>query len=336
MSNSTVVYWALNGYGVTAFDLFTNLIILVVAVWIIVLNSLVLQSLREHKNKEATEYYIINLSIADCLTGVYLIYNTSYNLTNYQKISECLLRFGFGLCLCICSGMQTVALSLDRCIKIVSPFRYTDICNTRYVVIVTITTWTLSILIGLLPLMGWINPQENENTCGFMKILTIGYFQLLIVALFTPCILIVIIYLRIFKEAHRHAKSIASSGADSTTTSHSLKFTKTVFIVAGSYLLCWSPMGIVVVLHVIGGLDDYTYVERGNLIIYATAPAYINSLLNPVIYALKVPFIRTRFNRIFCRKREEKGRMELMKTVQTNDVGKTQSTNEKVVLEELQ
>ncbi|KAK6179438.1 hypothetical protein SNE40_011798 [Patella caerulea] len=338
MSNSSVVYWALNDYGVTVFDIITNVVILVIAFWIIFLNVLVLNALREHRNKEATEYYISNLSVADLLTGIYLIYNTTYNLTNFQIIFECLLRFGLLLAVSICSVFQLVALSADRCIKIVYPFRYADICNKKYVSVIITISWVLALLVGLLPLMGWRNHPETDNTCGFMRILTVGYFRLLLCLQFTPFFLLLIIYLRIFKEAHRHALSITSSepGATNTTTKHSLKFTKTVSIVAGTYLLCWAPMGTVVILHVSGYLDDYTYLEKGNFIVYSTGPAFLNSLLNPIIYALKVPFIRRRFKRIFSRKGTDQDRVVIPNSTCANEVSKvTVLSGEKLILEDV-
>ncbi|ESP05289.1 hypothetical protein LOTGIDRAFT_152120 [Lottia gigantea] len=304
ISSSSVVYWALNNYGVTIFDIIVNIIVLTIASWIITLNVIVLKVLHDKNNKEPSEYFIINLSVADLLTGVYLVYNTLYNLVNFQNLVECLIRFGLGMGFSMVSIWQLVALSMDRYFKIIYPYRYADRCNKVSMIMVSVITWLLTMMIGLLPAFGWQHPQPSQYTCGFMKILTIGYFQLLLVVYLGPFFVLLIIYLRIFKEAHRHAVVINSTApkAQTNNTNHSLK---TVFIVVGTYILCWAPMGIVVILHVEDALEGYTLLEKGNLIVYATAFAYTNSLLNPIIYAIKIPRIRNRFRGIFCRPRRQ-------------------------------
>ncbi|ESP05290.1 hypothetical protein LOTGIDRAFT_152121 [Lottia gigantea] len=305
ISSSSVVYWALNNYGVTIFDIIVNIIVLTIASWIITLNVIVLKVLYDKENKDPSEYFIINLASADLLTGLYLIHNTVYNFSNFQNLTECLLRFGFGMSVTISSVFQLVALSMDRYFKIMKPFRYGSICNRGVTITVTIISWSLAVIIGLLPVCGWQQPLDNHNFCGLMKIITIGYFDLLVVVFLVPFFLLLVTYIRIFKEARRHATSISCSypGSESKTTRHSLKFTKTVFIVVGTYFICWVPMGTVVVLHVRGQLNHLSYIEKGNLLVYASALAFINSLLNPIIYAFKMPLIKRRFRQVFCRKR---------------------------------
>ena len=46
--------------------------------------------------------------------------------------------------------------------------------------------------------------------------------------------------------------------------------------------------------------------RKGDFVLYTSILLYCNSLLNPLIYAVKIPAIRTRFRRFFCRCSEKK------------------------------
>lgn len=50
-----------------------------------------------------------------------------------------------------------------------------------------------------------------------------------------------------------------------------------------------------------GGLGDRTTVEKGTLLLYVSSTAFINSLVNPIIYAFKITTVRLRFKALFCR-----------------------------------
>lgn len=59
--------------------------------------------------------------------------------------------------------------------------------------------------------------------------------------------------------------------------------------------------GLVIMLNLAGCLSGYTVEEKGKLLYYACIPAFGNSLVNPALYALKIPAVRRRFRAVFCR-----------------------------------
>ena len=64
--------------------------------------------------------------------------------------------------------------------------------------------------------------------------------------------------------------------------------------------------GILVACSVTGALGDMSTARKGDFVLYTSILLYCNSLLNPLIYAVKIPAIRTRFRSIFCRCSKEK------------------------------
>nr|KAG5708520.1 hypothetical protein BaRGS_032941 [Batillaria attramentaria] len=312
-SKSGVVYWALNDYGVTAFDIAICVIMVTLASWIVTLNALVLDTLVRVKGangtREPADWLVSSLSLADLVTGLFLVYNTAYNMINFQIRTECLLRLAIIHATLYSSVLHLCLLTGDRYLKIVSPYRYNTACNSTSVIVFIALTWVVSLLLALIPALGW-NLDSSEDTgpagetlpvCSYFGLHPPDYLRLVVSIFFVPFVVMIFLYAHIFKVANRHARVIAAQEGGKTRERHSWKYTKTVVIVMGLYFFCWLPVGLVIILHVQGYLGDYTLVEKGTMVLYASVPAYANSIINPIIYAIKVSEVRARFRAIFCR-----------------------------------
>ncbi|CAG5134627.1 unnamed protein product, partial [Candidula unifasciata] len=330
--SDSVVFWALNGYGVTPYDLITNSSIVFLGAAIVVLNAIVLDTMIRLKvPAEPTDVMLCSTLqgkggggdqrvdqglVTNLVTGLSMFYYASYNLTNYQIYIECLIRHGLTFGLVVSSVLHLTCLTCDRYIKIIFPFRYEELCKMTTVVILSALLWAMSVAVAIAPTLGWncydmrtdgrlytIIPNEYVPVCSFFGHLHSG-FAILLVAIFVISFFIMsLLYLHIFKVANRHARLIdAQSHTDRTTVRkyhHAWKYTKTVLIIMGLYFFCWLPVGIVLMMFVCGNLRHKTVVEQGNILMYATVTAYLNSLINPVVYALKITAVRTRFRRLF-------------------------------------
>ncbi|XP_067667511.1 G-protein coupled receptor 12-like [Haliotis asinina] len=175
-------------------------------------------------SREPADIFVCSLSVADTLGGFFLLYNTTYNLINYQLYYECAFRMGLVQILGLASVYHMAALTVDRYVKIAHPYHYPTACNRMFVFAVCIVIWSISTIIGLLPLFGWKNEQKSGT------------------------------------------------------------------------------VGVVIMLDFSSGLGDRTTVEKGTLLLYASSTAFINSLVNPIIYAFKITSVRLRFRALFCRK----------------------------------
>lgn len=255
-SSGEILFWALNGYGVTRFDLIINIVILLLAVWIIGLNSLVLHTIvRMKMSREPADVFVCSLSLADAMSGLFLLYNTTYNLINYQLYYECAFRLGLIQVLSLTSVYHMGALTVDRYVKIVQPYHYPMVCNKLSVVVVSVVIWFISLMIGLLPLFGWQNVQETrtngieEPICGYFAIFNQTYLQFVVTLFWCPMLLMIVLYVHIFKIASRHARVIAAQDRHGQTLRpterHSWKYTKTVCLIVGCYFLSWLPSGTV-------------------------------------------------------------------------------------------
>jgi hypothetical protein len=59
--------------------------------------------------------------------------------------------------------------------------------------------------------------------------------------------------------------------------------------------------GIFIALHVNGRLDEMIVTDKSNILAYCAVLPFIASLLNPIVYSIKIAAVRVRFRSVFCR-----------------------------------
>nr|KAG5697339.1 hypothetical protein BaRGS_004065 [Batillaria attramentaria] len=138
----------------------------------------------------------------------------------------------------------------------------------------------------------------------WQTIYTLVYFQSVWECLF--CVVVMAtLYLKLFLVARKHAVAIAASvPGESTrqrTSEHAWRYTKTVLLIVGVNYLSWVPMGMVVIASLTGILGDMSIVKKGDLMLYTSCLVYGNSIINPAIYAIKIPAIHARYRALCCR-----------------------------------
>ncbi|KAG9329668.1 hypothetical protein JZ751_003250 [Albula glossodonta] len=182
--------------------------------------------------------------------------------------------------------------------------------------------WVIPTFISFLPIMqGWnsvgihhlieqrkFSGDSNVTQCVFMVnkpyALTCS-----LVAFYIPLGLMVLAYQRIYVTAREHARQIsvlqraggASSSADSADhqRNHRMrtetKAAKTLCIIMGCFCLCWAPFFIT---NVVDPFIGYTVPDK--LWTACLWLGYINSMLNPILYAFLNKSFRRAFLIILC------------------------------------
>ncbi|KAJ0002503.1 hypothetical protein NQD34_007652 [Periophthalmus magnuspinnatus] len=197
--------------------------------------------------------------------------------------------------------------------------------------------WSIPTFISFLPIMqGWnsigINhlieerrhsEGSNSTSCVFMVnkpyALTCS-----VVAFYIPLILMVLAYQRIYVTARAHALQISMlqrAGANATVDSadhqrnHRMrtetKAAKTLCIIMGCFCLCWAPF---FVTNVVDPFIGYTVPEQ----LWAACLwlGYINSMLNPILYAFLNKSFRRAFLIILCCGRKRYRRPSILGSAQ--------------------
>ncbi|KAM9339690.1 trace amine-associated receptor 1-like [Symphorus nematophorus] len=218
-----------------------------------------------------TNFLIFSLTVADLLVGFLIL---PYGLIP-ATMSSCLVQSQFEMYLCTSSVWNLCCISVDRYYAVCQPLRYRTKINVHVIVIMILVSWSVSALsftvIGL------------QDIFGF----------------FLPAIIMSAIYLKILMVAQRQARSIQNTTCQRTKSESNMerKATKTLAIVMGVFLICWTLFFLCWSLVV-----SINY--RIPSIILSTLRwlGWSNSMLNPFVYAFFYSWFRSAFRMIISGK----------------------------------
>ncbi|CAL8350107.1 unnamed protein product [Lota lota] len=223
----------------------------------------------------------------------------------------CKLFTSSDILLCTASILNLSFISIDRyyavCHPLLYPRKITD--NTAFIMI--LVTWCVSAVVGFgiifleLNILGIEEFFYNNIACeGGCVLFQSGVSSTVssIVAFYIPGVIMLCIYLKIYMVARRQVRIIGLQNTSSSKTTssskedkHQRKATKTLAIIMGVFLSFWTPFFI------LNNIDPY--------IGYSVPPAlfatlgwlgYLNSTVNPLVYAFFYSWFRKAFQIIIC------------------------------------
>lgn len=262
-------------------------------------NMLVILSVICFKQLQSpTNYLILSLALADLLVGI-LVHPLSmaFSLSSciYHEELFCKIRASFDISLSSCSILHLCCISVDRYYAVCRPLTYESKITNSVVVVMILTSWVVSVLIGISILIGGLNNEQCEEQC-FIDILlenTVGP----VFSFYLPVIIMLCIYLKIFLVAQRHVRSIRNTTALADVSKMQSKATKTLAVVLGAFLLCWTPFFLCITFGPFTPLSiPVSVIETLNWLTLA------NSMLNPFIYAFFYSRFRVAFKMIISGK----------------------------------
>ncbi|XP_057707251.1 alpha-1B adrenergic receptor-like isoform X2 [Corythoichthys intestinalis] len=158
-----------------------------------------------------TNYFIINLAIADLLLGTTVL--------PVSAILEILDRWVFGrifcdiwaavdvLC-CTASIMSLCVISIDRYIGVSHPLQYPGIVTEKRALLAMLGVWVLSVVISIGPLLGWKQPPSpDDNVCSITEEPFYALFSSL-GSFYIPLVVILVMYCRVYIVAKRTTKNL--------------------------------------------------------------------------------------------------------------------------------
>nr|XP_046230088.1 trace amine-associated receptor 1-like [Scatophagus argus] len=245
-----------------------------------------------------TNSLILSLAVADLLVGV-LVFPFSMEFTVtfclYHNDLFCKIRDSFDVTLSTCSILNLCCISIDRYYAVSQPLTYATKMNVCVVVIMILVSWGVSVLVAL----GFVIAGLNHEKCEEMCFIDALFANILgpILSLVLPLIIMLCIYLKIFLVAQRQACSIQSIKSGAAVSKMERKATKTLAIVLGVFLMCWSPFFLCFTSQLLSHVSVPVVVfEALNWL------ALSNSMLNPFIYAFFYSWFRSAFRMIISGK----------------------------------
>ncbi|XP_049612227.1 G-protein coupled receptor 6 [Syngnathus scovelli] len=233
-----------------------------------------------------------SLATADLLAGVGLVVNF---VLRYAVPSQALslATVGFLVASFAASIISLLAITVDRYLSLYDALAYFSEKTLRRTHAMLLATWGASLLLGLLPVLGW-NCLGRPAACSVVRPLTRGNLTLLAAAFFVIFALMLTLYFQICKIVWRHAHQIALqrhffAAAHYVATK---KGVSTLAIVLGTFGASWLPFAVYCL---VGEREDppvYTYATL--------LPATYNSMINPIIYAYRNAEIQRSIYLLLC------------------------------------
>ncbi|XP_052463192.1 trace amine-associated receptor 13c-like [Carassius gibelio] len=263
--------------------------------WTVFLNLLVIISISHFKKLHTpTNLIILSLAVADMLVGLIVM------PIEANRLIETCWFFGDTFCRLFLTMMgllfsaslsNLVLVAVDRFVAVCHPLLYPQKITTTKTLIIVIICWFCSSVYNIAIVMSLSNKKYAcYGECTIM--ITSDWTVLnLFLSFLIPCTIIITLYLRIFYVAHQQVKvinSLVKSGKHvnegSVKRKSERKAALTLGIIVTVYLVCWIPFVILSLTEKTGMASTTAYVLLWFL--------YINSGLNPLIYAFFYPWFK--------------------------------------------
>ncbi|XP_072559186.1 trace amine-associated receptor 1-like [Paramormyrops kingsleyae] len=249
-----------------------------------------------------TNYLVLSLAVTDLLLGAVVMppsmvrsVETCWYLGNFL----CKIHSSTDIMLCTASILHLSFISIDRYYAICQPLLYQTKITTPVSVLMILISWTLSALVGFGMVFLELNIWGTEDFYH-EKVLTSSFVSST-VSFYIPGFIMLGIYQKIFLVAQCEALSIQSSVSQAarpekgkaTPSKVERKATKTLAIVMGVFLSCWTPFFI---CNIIDPIIDYsTPPVLFDMLVWI---GYLNSTFNPIVYAFFYTWFRKAFKMI--------------------------------------
>ncbi|XP_022621837.1 LOW QUALITY PROTEIN: trace amine-associated receptor 1-like [Seriola dumerili] len=247
-----------------------------------------------------TNCLILSLAVADLLVGIVVIpASMKFPLSTclYYEDFICKVRLCFDITLGTASILNLCCISIDRYYAVCQPLTYGTKTNV-HVVVMILASWSVSILVVICFVIARSNLAKCEQKC-LLEILLENILGP-IFSFYLPVIVMLCIYLKIFHVAQRQARSIqntTSTKSGAGVSKMEKKATKTLAIVMGVFLVCWTPFFLCITFEPFSNNPiSLTVIEMLNWL------ALSNSMLNPFIYAFFYSWFRSAFRMIISGK----------------------------------
>ncbi|XP_072538914.1 sphingosine 1-phosphate receptor 5b [Salminus brasiliensis] len=276
---------------------------LLICMLIVLENAIVLVAIWRNKKFHLPMYYLLgNLTLSDLLAGFTYMVNIIMSGPCTLKLTPLLwfLREGGVFITLAASVISLLAIAIERHVTMVNMKPYHGTKRNRMFALIS-ASWALSILLGVLPIMGW-NCIGKLELCSTVLPLYSKYYVLCCVSVFTAILLsIVVLYGRIFHTVKANTKKLGSlqrKGLARRSQKY-MALLKTVTIVLGVFIACWLPLFVLLLLDFVCPANTCKILFKVD---YFLGVAMINSLINPIIYTLTSKDMRKAIIKLLCRR----------------------------------
>lgn len=245
---------------------------------------------RFRRIRHVTNYFVVSLAVTDILVAmvsmpVWVAYMVSGPSLFMSKPLLQMLWTVTDIMVSVSSIWHLTFVSIDRYLCITGPLYYHTRMTSRRAIVILATIWCYSIIVASLAPTFW------NSDLYTLVIIVLNYA--------VPVVIILFAYVNIFRTARHQAKQIdltINGKSKRFSLSAEVKAAKTLGVVIGAFIVCWSPFF---------ALNLNYYICRCPppplVVSVAKWMHYGNSMLNPLIYGLMNKDFRYAFQKLFTR-----------------------------------
>ena len=244
-------------------------------------NSLVLLAVYNLKNhRKIPDLFITSLAFSDIsVCALYLpmmIFSVNLGARTDQYVIFDSAKSFLGHASMVASATNMFAVTVDRIIAIRYPFKYVNIMTTRNTLAGIVVVWLVALSFGALYVR------------DFISRFYVSMYNLSM--LFTTLIM----YIYIFVAAKRQENRVQNIPVGPDAVGAEKKVAKTIFVVVGTYSLCWAPLFLFPAF--VPPFRNLLLFRKGFLGVKILLA--INSAVNPYIYCIRSKKYSTAFCKI--------------------------------------
>ena len=265
---------------------------------------------RNARLRTSTNLYLISLAVSDIIHAAIVMPLTAGVLIAGE------LPYGETVCdlfalftqFSVYVSPTTMGLTaFNRYVRIVKPQHYSRIFTDARSKIYVAAVWLTIVGYISIPKMAGFTEKSffaGHAVCIFVQttvaMKTIHYIIVVCFFLLLPLVVASVSYYKVFKEIKHHNLNMASTaqaeGNENRLTVKEIKITKSLAIVMFTFVLCWVPFWIIVVI------ERFIAVVPRNIQLLCPFLMAFSSTINPFIYAGMNPSFRAEFRRILLGK----------------------------------
>ncbi|KAG1929566.1 cannabinoid receptor 1 [Pimephales promelas] len=255
-------------------------------------------------------HFIGSLAIADLLGSVIFVYSFLDFHVFHRKDSPNIFLFKLGgVTASFTASVGSLFLTaIDRYISIHRPLSYRRIVTRTKAVIAFCVMWAISVVIAVLPLLGWNCKRLNSVCSDIFPLIDENYLMFWIGVTSVLVLFIIYAYMYILWKAHHHAvrmlrrtsqKSLVVHSSDGTKVQTArpdqvrmdIRLAKTLVLILVVLVICWGPLLAIMVYDLFWRMDD----NIKTVFAFCSMLCLLNSTVNPIIYALRSKDLRRAF-----------------------------------------
>lgn len=268
--------------------------------------------------RSVTNYFVVSLAIADIAVAIFVMpFSLIYEVYGQWQFGWvfCYFWISCDVTCCTASILHLCVISLDRYLAITSPLKYKSRISKRHAILAICVVWTCSSAISFVPIyLGWfadttqMKLYEDSPDCG-LYVNQVYAVVSATTSFYTPLFVMLFVYARIYRIASRQAEDIKKLERSvhnlhnekkvrlkqtSKKLNKDFKALKTLGTLMGLFCLCWLPFFL---MYVIVPFCESCEVPIP-VVSFITWLGYINSCINPCVYAFLNRDFRMAFRKL--------------------------------------